>query len=370
MRSSVPVLAALTLSSIVGCERAPPPVAAEPASRPVKTMLIGGASEYGVREFPARVAAAQRVDLSFRLPGKLEQLPVNEGQQVKKGDLIAQLDNTQHRLQVDSRRALYERTKSDYERGSNLVKDGNISRMDFDRLTAQYRAAEAEYNQVRDDLANTTLRAPFAGRVARRFVQNFTEVQAKQPIVSLTDVSELEVKVDLPQDLAMQIRGPAARATPTGEAAASANVEVSFGTNLDKRYPLTFKEAATQADPTTQTFEITFTLPAPAEVQILPGMAATVTADLSKVLASSGAVYSVPVSAVVGNEERMPRVWVVDTAALTVAPRPVTVGSMLGTAIEITSGLMPGDRVVVTGTSFLREGMKVTLLPDAEQAVQ
>lgn len=366
IRCALGALAAVVI--VAGCKPPPEPVAAEPASRPVKTLMIGGATSYGNREFPARVGAAQRVDLSFRLPGKLTKFPVREGQQVKAGDLIAELDNTQHRLEVDSKRALYERARQDYERGRNLVADGNISRMDFDRLTAQWRGTEASYNQARDDLAQTTLKAPFAGRVARTFVENFQEVQAKQAIASLTDVSELEIKVDLPQDLVMQLRSAQGPDAAPGAAAAKANVQVSFGTDRAKLYPLTFVESAAQADPTTQTFEVTFSLPAPSDVRILPGMAAAVTADLSAVLASSSAVYSVPVSAVVATEGRQAEVWVVDEAALTVAPRAVEVGALLGNSIEVKSGLMPGDRVVVTGTAFLREGMKVTLLPDAEQA--
>lgn len=348
-------LAALTA---LGCQRTEETVA-EPASRPVKTIVIAGPGAAGMREFPARIAAAQQVDLAFRLPGRIVRLPVAEGQLVDEGNVIASLDDAQYRLAVDDRSASYERARGDYERGRNLVADGNLSRMDFDRLDAQYRSARAALDQARDDLDQTVLQAPFAGRVARRFVENFTEVQAGQPVVSLTDVSVLEVKVDLPQEFVIQVREPPKKGSPS-------RVQVAFGQNRDRRYPLTFEEVATQADPVTQTFEVTFTLPAPQEMQLLPGMTATVFADLGHA-GMERAVYLVPADAVVANENGKPEAWIVEPKTMTVAPRGVAVGNLRGDTIEVTSGLAPGDRIVVAGTAFLREGMKVTLLPQAEQ---
>ena len=75
------------------------------------------------------LAAAQQVDLAFRLSGRVVRLPISEGQLVEKEDVIAGLDDTQYRLAVDDRRATYERARTDYERGRNLVADGNISRV-------------------------------------------------------------------------------------------------------------------------------------------------------------------------------------------------------------------------------------------------
>ena len=354
--------AAVAAFALTACDKAEGPAEAEPASRPVKTLVIGGGGSDAIREFPARVVAAQRVELAFRIPGKVVKLPVTEGQLLEAGDLIAELDATQIRLTVDDRTASFERAKSDYERAKELVEQGHISRMDFDRLQAQFRSAQAALDQARDDLKETALRAPFAGRVARRFVQNFQEVQAKEPIVSLTGVSDLEVKIDLPQELVMNLRER--RAHPE-----RAQVEVSFGEDRSRRYPLTLKEVATQADPKTQTFEATFTLPAPKEVQVLPGMTATVIADLGHIMSGS-TVYTVPVGAVVADAGRQPQVWVVDEASMTVVPREVQVGNLVGNDIEVTAGLEPGARIVVAGTAFLREGMKVTLLPATEQPRQ
>jgi multidrug efflux pump subunit AcrA (membrane-fusion protein) len=89
--------------------------------------------------------------------------------------------------------------------------------------------------------------------------------------------------------------------------------------------------------------------------------------DLSKFFGGD-VVFNVPVGAVVGDYKLDPRVWVVDEQSMTVAPRAVQVGRMLGDLIEVTDGLKPGERIVTAGVPFLTDGMKATLIPDREQA--
>jgi multidrug efflux pump subunit AcrA (membrane-fusion protein) len=93
-----------------------------------------------------------------------------------------------------------------------------------------------------------------------------------------------------------------------------------------------------------------------------------VSVDLSRVTMSDGEVFAVPVSAIVGDYKLDPQAWVVDEKTMTVSPRPVKVGNMTGRDIQVLEGLNPGDRIVVAGTPFLAGGMKVTLLPNLEQA--
>jgi len=131
--------------------------------------------------------------------------------------------------------------------------------------------------------------------------------------------------------------------------------------------PLTFKEVATKADTKTQTFELTYTMEQLVDATVLPGMTATVTADLSAI-EDEDVVFSVPVSAVVGDYKLDPRVWTVDMESMAVKPQSVKVGRMLGDDIEVLDGLEPGNRIVTAGTPFLVEGMKVTLMPELEQA--
>jgi RND family efflux transporter MFP subunit len=144
-------------------------------------------------------------------------------------------------------------------------------------------------------------------------------------------------------------------------------VVASFEGQPGTRYPLTFKEVSTKADAKTQTFELTYLMKQWEQGTVLPGMTATVTLDLSDHI-DGVMIFTIPVSAVVGDYKLDPQVWTVDEASMSVSPHPVKLGRLVGNGIEVLEGLEPGDRIVTAGTPFLVEGMRVTLLPELEQA--
>jgi RND family efflux transporter MFP subunit len=291
---------------------------------------------------------------------------VREGDQVVAGELLARLDPTEYETVVRERRASYEVAKANYERGQKLVEDGNISRMDFDRLQGNFRTAESNLALAEQDLADTRLLAPFAGNVARRLVESFEEVQPKEPVIALRNISALELKADVPENLILRLRRDDPDATDA-ERTRRVPVHATFAGAPGRSFPVTFKEIATEADAETQTFELTYAMDAPAGLNVLPGMTATLTADFSGVLDEEGVFY-LPAGAVVADAGLEPRVWVVDEDTMTVHPKPVAVGRMRGASIAVTDGLKAGERVVVAGVPYLVEGMRVTLMPETEQA--
>jgi RND family efflux transporter MFP subunit len=331
--------------------------------RPVKTVVIGDPGMDGERRFPGRIESARRLELAFRVAGTLKELPVREGDEVEVGAIIARLDDADFRTAFDDRKAVFTRTGADYERAKELVKEGFISRVDYDRVESDYKSAKAALEQAELDLSYTTLRAPFSGNVATRYVQNFEEVQSKQPIIALRDLKLLDVKFNIPESLVIRL-------TEQGVDSQATDVPVYavFDAKPGQRYGLSYKEAATRADRATQTFEITYTLPAPDEIEVLPGMTTTVHVDLTRYLSSSGGVFTIPAASVVADPGLSPKVWVVDPATLTVSGREVEVGSMEGNSIQVLSGLKGGERIVTAGAPYLVEGMKVRLLPESEQA--
>ncbi len=211
----------------------------------------------------------------------------------------------------------------------------------------------------------TELKAPFSGSISKRLVENFEQVGAKQTVLELRDLETLEIQFDVPENIVQRIK----RQTPAETRDTSAKrVYASFGGLPGKKFELTFKEAAAQADANTQTFEATFIMPRPKDLQILPGMTASVVVNLSGIVDVGKTHYLVPASAVVSDSRLDPRVWVVDPQSMTLTPRSVKVGKMHGRDIEVLEGLGPGERIVVAGVAYMVEGMKVTLLPTAEQA--
>ncbi len=343
-----------------------PEVAEQPDPiRPVKTVLVGEAAAGGVRNFPARIAAAQRADVAFRVPGTVAELSVKQGDRVQQGDIVARLDPTDYQIVVNDRQATLENASNNWERAQQLINQGYISKMDYDRLEAEFKNASLALDTANQDLAYTELQAPFGGIVALRHVEAFEEVQAKEPIYSVEDVGALEVKFDVPESIIRGIRAGDEGAGATRRSQVS--VVASFDDLPGQEFPLRFKEIATRADAATQTFEATYIMDQITGSTILPGMTANVKMDFSKLI-DQGLAYRVPITAVVGDYKLDPQVWTVDEDAMTVSPRTVKVGRLVGTDAEVLEGLEVGERVVTAGTPFLVDGMQVLLMPELEQA--
>lgn len=348
--------------TLIGCSE-PPPLEPVEMVRPVKSFLIEGASSNGTRSFPARIDAGRKAELSFRVSGVLKELPAKEGDLVEQGQQVAALDPTDLNIVLTDRKAGYDKAQRNFERAKELIKKGNISKMDYDKLEAEFKSANAALQAAQQDINYTRLTAPFTGRIARRHVENFEEVQAKQAILDLQDTSVLEVKFDVPESVIRGVR-------KNGETERDeVKVTASFTDIPGKTFPLTFREISTRADEQTQTFQVTYSMPELENALILPGMTATVTVDMGN-YQTDDITHSVPASAIVGDYKLDPQAWVIDPQSMTVQPRVVKVGRLVGEYIEVFEGLNAGDRIVTAGTPFLVEGMKVRLMPQKEQAEQ
>ncbi|WP_225940277.1 MULTISPECIES: efflux RND transporter periplasmic adaptor subunit [Desulfomicrobium] len=332
-------------------------------------LTVGESSEVMQRKFPGMVRASKRAELAFQVSGTLTQLPVGEGQEVKEGQILAQLDQRDFENslrnaqgQLGNVRAALESATSEYERILRIRKQdpGATSesmvvkrREAKDRASAEMESAQAAVDAARDKLGDTTLRAPFSGIVSRRHVENFQEVQAKEPIVSLDDISALEILVDLPESVVARINEPSER---TGK---EAPVMAEFAALPGKEYALAVKEFSTRADPKTQTFQVVFEMKKPDDVSILPGMTAMIVGSSREGVNGDGR-FVVPAVAVFSDERGVAHVWVVEPDTMAVQRRKVVTGGVAGEAgIRIAEGLRAGDVVAVSGASRLRDGMRV-----------
>jgi len=371
MRSTTGSLIFVTVfaSLLVACGRQEEPLA-PPASRPVKVYTVDGGAAQAVRQFPARVDASQRAEMSFRVAGRLQEIAVREGDMVAEGDVIARLDPTDYRIVLEDRQATFDNAERNFLRGKELIVDGNISRIDYDRMEANYRTSEAALSQARNDLEYTEMLAPFQGRIARRLVENFEEVLAKQTLFYLQNVNALDVIINVPESLVRSVRGNSRIDDLEEEIATRRKLPawVSFGDKADTQFPLKIKEIATKADDQTQTYQITFTMNSPEDFTVLPGMTASVSVDFADVIVSDGSKW-VPVRAVQADTGLTPRVWVLNPEDMTVSSREVSIGRMSEGRIEITGGLEGGEEIIEVGAPYLAEGMRVTRMAKAEQAI-
>jgi RND family efflux transporter MFP subunit len=215
---------------------------------------------------------------------------------------------------------------------------------------ADVGAADAVLGRARLDLQYTKLRAPFTGIVVQTYVDNFENVQIKQPVIRLVDASRIEMVIGIPENfisLVPRVKG----------------IVVAFDAFPGLEVPAQIKEIGTEASKTTRTYPVTLIMEQPTGVRVLPGMAGKAYSKSPIAAAESGAGLEIPVSAVLtGAEAEKTYVWVIDESTLSVQKRVVTPGPLTDRGIKITAGLQPGEWIATAGVHYLKDGQKVRIL--------
>jgi RND family efflux transporter MFP subunit len=354
-RFLLPGLALLLLTT--ACKEAPAPEA--PAARPVKLLTIGGTQSGGELEYPGMVGAAKEAEVAFEVAGRITKLPVEEGDKVKKGAVLARLDARDYQSAVDAANADLNAARAEHERLKALFARSAVSRQELDTARRNKEVAETSVQRARKALEEARLVAPFAGTVAKKFVDEFQNVQAKQPVVLLQDDSGLEIRIAVPE-------GDLGRVKPgldPKDASAKAKPMVEVSSFPGRKFPATMKSFSTTADPATRTFSAAFSFEKPDDIVIRPGMTARLTATLPDA-GGVEAVGSVLIPSVAIRDDGAGSfVWVVDDA-MAVAPRSVEMGELVGDQVKIVGGLDAGDVIVTSGVQQLREGVTVRRFED------
>jgi len=329
-----------------GCKESPP-VKQSPVPF-VKVFHVPESEEGGIRSFPGVVEASQKTDLSFLVAGKLIELSVKEGEKVEKGQLIARLDPTDYEIAVGEAQSKLKLAEIELDRTTKLLQKDFASKQQYDANKTSADVARAKFEQAKQNLSYTKLHASFSGEIAKRYVDNFQNVLAKQPIVKLQNREFLDIKVQIPESLIIRsdrIKG--------GE------FEAEFETIPDLRFKADIKEIATLANPDTQTYDVTFTLPTPKNLQVLPGMTAVIHAHFQINRQESEKVFTIPVSAVFSDQQGKSYVWVILPTTQTLKKQEVKISWLSDKGVLISEGLQPGQDIVAAGAEFVKEGMKI-----------
>lgn len=329
-----------------GCDRAPPPADPGAFSRPVEILEVQASVLDGNLRFPGRVRAAQRSELTFNVAGRLVEFPVKEGDRLATGALVAKLDPENFEVRASSARAQFEQAQTTYDRVRTVWEQTQaVPRAEVDQKRTALEVARSTYAAARKDLDDTRLRAPFDGVVARRYVDNFQNVQAREPIISLQDLTDLEIVIHVPERIV--------RTEPRRVAG-----QAMLDGGPDRRFPVSVKAFSTEADPQTQTYEVVLAFTRPEGIVVLPGAAVTVFPEGAG-KGSAGALVRIPIKAVFTRGDGGTHVWVVDPVSARVALRAVELGAVSADEVLVLRGLEPGERIVTAGVHQLHEDMWV-----------
>ncbi|OCK62617.1 efflux RND transporter periplasmic adaptor subunit [Bradyrhizobium sp. LMTR 3] len=325
----------------------------DPRQQPPIVRLAAAARVNGSeRGFTGVIGARVQSNLGFRVAGKIVERLVNAGQQVKAGEPLMRIDETDLRLAVTAKRnavaaarASVVQTDADEQRYARLVSNGWASRQRYeqakaalDTAEAQLATAEADARVAENEATYSVLVADADGTVVETLGEPGQVVSAGQTVVRIAKAGPREAVVALPETI-----------RPAIGSAAEASV---YGAADGRRYTAHLRQLSDSADAQTRTYEARYVLDGEAAAAPL---GATVTIRLA-----SQAIQpevQVPLGAVL-DDGRKTGVWVLDSATSTVRFRPVKLVRVSGETAVI-SGLSSGDPVVSLGAHLLQEGARV-----------
>lgn len=329
-------------------------------AQPVRTFLVEDANNRPFRQFPGEVVSPRTGRLSFEISGRLIEFPIQNGQLVKKGDLIGQLDTADFIANRDAAQAAFAAAKANFERSESLQQRGAVARAVLDRARQELDTADASLRTATRALDETRLLAPFDGRIAERIARELQNVRAQEQVAILEDISTLEIEINIPER-DMMVGG---RGLTVEEARRFLEAKVEFSLLPGEPIDLRLETFSTRANPVSRTFLVSFAFDPPESQNILPGMTGNVMIRRSSGLVEGEAggpeIRLVPVEAVVtvaGNST----VWRLNPETMTVSPVTVEISSIKGGAALIRAeALKSGDEIVASGARFLAEGTAVT----------
>lgn len=347
-------LAACLATVLAGCSTGTAsPVAAKekPAGQPVEVALV----ERG--ELTARYAATATLEaehaatLVAEVPGTVLEIAVEEGQRVRKGQLLARLDADRSRLQLREAEADLQRRRNDVERGEQLLARKLIPATQHDQAVSEYAVRRAEVGLARVNVDKAAIRAPFDGVVTRRWVKRGQLLAQNAPVFEIADFADLRADLRVPERDA---------------AALAAGQPVTFTVDAlgARDFAAHIERVAPVVDRASGTVGVTVRIDN-RELALRPGQFARM--DIA--FRHFDDAVLMPKAAVLGSRNAAVAYVIHDGKAIRT---PIRLGHENGTRMQVLEGVDAGSEVVVTGHAALSHGAAVEVLPaiDATAAVR
>lgn len=324
--------------------------------RPVKAVVVHQQSGELTRSFSGDIRPRTESALGFRISGKIVERLADLGDQVKAGQVIARLDDTDLLLSESSARAAVSSAKTRLAvakdalgRAEKLQPKGytpsvvvDQRKLEVDAAEAAREAAEAQARQAANATTYSVLKADKAGIVTAVQAEAGQVVAAGAPVILVAESGDMEVALSVPEQVITKLA--------IGQ---TADVSLWADNHITARGQIS--EIAGQADPGSRTYAVRVAIPNPPKTMRL-GMTASVSLRLQ-----TGAPYlPVPLAALTEIDGRS-AVFVADRATSKVSSRVVETESVAENAVKVVSGLNPGEIVVTGGVQFLVDGMQVRL---------
>lgn len=334
----------------------------EKVLRPVKYQVVGTMDAQKIRSFSGVARAGDEIELSFRSNGIITTLNARVGQKVKKGDLIAKLDNVQANLSYEqsvsalntanssmkTAKSSLERVKSLYEKGGQSLSDYEAVKNSYQSALDQYESAKRNKSIQQSQINYGYIYAPKDGIIAVKNNEPNENVSAGQVIAVLNAGEQINIMVGLPENVINKVE-------PGME------VIIVFSA-MEERFKGSVIEIAPVVDASSATYPVKIDITNPTNA-VKPGMSASVTFNFGNTKSEADHALVVPVKAV-GEDGDGNFVFVIessDNKTGQIKKQRIEIGELTSDGFKIKSGLSSGQKIATAGLQTLLDGQKVRL---------
>lgn len=317
----------------------------------VKVESVDDAVSARILEYPGKTRPSDEVNVSFRVSGPIVSMRVNEGDYVKKGQLIAEMDQRDYNLQLKAVEAEYQSVKAEAERIIAMYQEGSTTANNYDKARFGLQQITEKLNNARNQINDTRLVAPISGYISSKFHEAGETVAQGMPIVSIYSGSSVEVEINLSSnDFAKRSN--------------FLSYSCSFDVLPGKTFPLSVASINNEAN-SNQLYKVRLRFNGPVDNNITPGMTTMVKIERA---VEEGTIITIPKEALLEKDGKV-SVFLYDSKAGKVNLREITVSRLTskGKAIVI-RGLEGNEQIVTAGVHKLTNGQRVKPLPTASKS--
>lgn len=294
--------------------------------------------------FSGVVKENENISLGFKAAGEIKRIFVKEGDRVKAGQLLAELDDADYKLGVDALQIQYDQVSQEVERARRLFEDKSMSQNDYDKAVAGLKQLGVQLQANKNKLSYTRLYAPVSGIVESVNYSKAEMVDAGTPVLTLMTTGGMEVTCDIP-------------ASAYGERERFADFYCRSTYLGDEQVPLRLVTIIPKAD-NSQLYRMKLAFAGSLEKPATAGMNVEVTLIMSD---DDKSGMLIPSSALFTKEDKV-YVWVIDNDSTVSERQVITDGPLHGNMVRVTEGLTVTDDVVRAGVSMLTAGEKVRVI--------
>ena len=334
------MMAAMVLMVLCGCGEKKQ-AAAEQTVR-VKVKQITAEAVNGEQGFSGTIEEQSGAALSFASAGTIQRIYVDEGQMVRQGQLIAELDPTTMQNAYTISKTSLDQAQDTYNRMKELHDAGSLPEMQWISIEHQLTSAKAQEQMARKSLADTKLYAPFSGYIAAKDAEIGQTASPGMPVVKLVNIAAVKVKISVPEDDVQRI-----------QKGSSMKIVVPALDNREFSGHVT--ERGVSADPRSRTYEVKATI-LNHDGRLLPGM---ICQAFTNYMQGTTGVF-IPANLVQLDSDNKTFVWVVNGGKA--LKREITISGETAQGAQVGGGLSSGDQLIVAGQQKVSNGMKVEIV--------